>query len=73
MEDQTSNVNHPVNYFERAGCNHNINYGMEFAGEFLDSVEEQDFVSRIISHNNRVGRLVSIFYFLCNIVLLFVS
>jgi len=53
-----------VQPFENAGCNHNINYGMEFAVMFLDSTEEQDFISQIRSHNNRVGRLVSIiFYF----------
>ena len=49
----------PTQPFEKAGCNHNINYGMEFAVMFLDSVEEQDFISQIRSHNNRVGRLVS--------------
>ena len=49
-----------VQEFHRKGCDHNINFGMEFAKQFLDLQDDSnDILSTTRSHNNRVGRLVS--------------
>ena len=46
--------------FQWGGCNDNIEYGLKYAGEFIDSREkEQDARAKINLHNNFVGRHVS--------------
>lgn len=42
------------------GCSHNLDYGMEFSRQFLDTREKAgDIQSTVNLHNNRAGRLVS--------------
>lgn len=42
------------------GCSHNLDYGMEFSRQFLDTREKAgDIQSTVILHNNQAGRLVS--------------
>lgn len=42
------------------GCSHNLEYGMEFSRQFLDTREKAgDIQSTVILHNNQAGRLVS--------------
>ena len=53
------------------GCNHNVDYGNDFARKFLDSKENaKDLQSQINLHNNRAGRLVryDIFYLLSGFI-----
>ena len=46
--------------FQWGGCNDNIEYGLKYASEFIDSREkEQDARAKINLHNNFVGRHVS--------------
>ena len=46
--------------FQWGGCNDNIEYGLKYASEFIDSGEkEQDARAKINLHNNFVGRHVS--------------
>ena len=46
--------------FHWGGCNDNIEYGLKYASEFIDSREkEQDARAKINLHNNFVGRHVS--------------
>nr|XP_039268656.1 protein Wnt-10b-like [Styela clava] len=41
------------------GCDHNINFGIMFSRKFLDEGEvANDFHTKLMLHNNRVGRLV---------------
>lgn len=43
------------------GCSHNLDYGMEFSRQFLDTRERAgDIQSTVNLHNNQAGRLVSI-------------
>ena len=47
--------------FEWGGCNDNIEYGLKYASEFIDSREkEQDVRAKVNLHNNFVGRQVRI-------------
>ena len=47
--------------FHWGGCNDNIEYGLKYASEFIDSGEkEQDVRAKVNLHNNFVGRQVSI-------------
>ncbi|XP_012229168.2 protein Wnt-10a [Linepithema humile] len=40
------------------GCSHNLDYGMEFSRQFLDTQEKADDIqSTVILHNNQAGRL----------------
>ena len=42
------------------GCSHNLDYGMDFSRQFLDSREKAgDIQSTVNLHNNQAGRLVS--------------
>lgn len=42
------------------GCSHNLDYGMEFSRQFLDTREKAgDIQSTVNLHNNQAGRLVS--------------
>lgn len=42
------------------GCSHNLEYGMEFSRQFLDTREKAgDIQSTVNLHNNQAGRLVS--------------
>ena len=42
------------------GCSHNLDYGMEFSRQFLDTREiAGDIQSMVNLHNNQAGRLVS--------------
>lgn len=42
------------------GCSHNLDYGMEFSRQFLDTRERAgDIQSTVNLHNNQAGRLVS--------------
>lgn len=42
------------------GCSHNVEYGMEFSKQFLDTREKAgDIQSTVNLHNNQAGRLVS--------------
>ena len=46
--------------FHWGGCNDNIEHGLKYASEFIDSREkEQDVRTKINLHNNFVGRHVS--------------
>ncbi|XP_018328498.1 protein Wnt-10b [Agrilus planipennis] len=45
--------------FKWGGCSHNLQYGIRFSKQFLDSREKaSDIQSKINLHNNQVGRLV---------------
>lgn len=47
--------------FKWGGCSHNLEYGMEFSRQFLDTREKAgDIQSTVNLHNNQAGRLVSI-------------
>lgn len=42
------------------GCSHNLDYGLEFSRQFLDTREKVgDIQSTVNLHNNQAGRLVS--------------
>lgn len=42
------------------GCSHNLDYGIEFSRQFLDTREKAgDIQSTVNLHNNQAGRLVS--------------
>jgi len=44
--------------FQNSGCDHNVNFGMEFSAKFLDFTDDSsDLLAKIRKHNNRVGRL----------------
>lgn len=43
------------------GCSHNLDYGMEFSRQFLDTREKAgDIQSTVNLHNNQAGRLVNV-------------
>jgi len=45
------------------GCSHNLEYGMEFSRQFLDTREKAgDIQSTVNLHNNQAGRLVSVIF-----------
>ena len=46
------------------GCSHNLDYGIDFSRQFLDSREKAgDIQSTVNLHNNQAGRLVSTLYY----------
>lgn len=47
-------------HWKWGGCSHNLDYGMEFSRQFLDSREKAgDIQSTVNLHNNQAGRLVN--------------
>ena len=54
-------LDHKTNTWKWKGCNHNVEFGHNFARKFLDFKEgAKDLHSHMNLHNNRAGRLVSI-------------
>lgn len=57
-----ASIGSPVSW-RWSGCNHNIDFGIQFSKMLLDSREKaKDIRSRINTHNNQVGRNVSWLY-----------
>ncbi len=53
-------LDHKTNTWKWKGCNHNVEFGHNFARKFLDYKEKaNDLHSHTNLHNNRAGRLVS--------------
>lgn len=49
-------------HWKWGGCSHNLEYGIEFSRQFLDSREKAgDIQSSVNLHNNQAGRLVILF------------
>ena len=54
-------LDHKTNTWKWKSCNHNVEFGHNFARKFLDFKEgAKDLHSHMNLHNNRAGRLVSI-------------
>nr|CDI40105.1 WNT10 protein [Euperipatoides kanangrensis] len=52
------NVSGRTKDWEWGGCSHNMDFGIQFSRDFLDSREKaKDIHSQINTHNNRAGRL----------------
>ncbi len=52
-------LDHKTNTWKWRGCNHNVEFGHNFARKFLDFKEgAKDLQSHMNLHNNRAGRLV---------------
>lgn len=57
-------------HWKWGGCSHNLEYGMDFSRQFLDTNEKGgDIQSTVNLHNNQAGRLVNkIYYYIYLIV-----